>query len=95
MIDKIKNWLIIILIALVGYYYVINAIKSSKLDKQSKQITELESKVEHLELEKKADVAANNEKAKLKDAMDSSKDTDNLNHVPDANILMQLRADPV
>lgn len=95
MIDKIKNWLIIILIALVGYYYVINAIKSSKLDKQSKQITELEVKVEHLELEKKADVAANNEKAKLKDAMDKSKDTDNLNHVPDANILMQLRADPV
>lgn len=75
--------------------YVLNAIKDSKLDKQSKQITELESKVEHLELEKKADVAATNEKAKLKDAMDSSKDTDNLNHVPDANILMQLRADPV
>ena len=95
MIDKIKNWLIIILIVFGIAMYVLNAVKSSKLDKQSQQITELESKVEHLELEKKADVAANNEKAKLKDAMDNSKDTDNLNHVPDANILMQLRADPV
>lgn len=95
MLDKIKNWLIIILIVLGIVLYISGVIKDSKLDKQSKHITELESKVEHLELEKKADVATNNEKAKLKDAMDSSKDTDNLNHVPDANILMQLRADPV
>lgn len=95
MIDKIKNWLIIILIAVGLFYYISCAIKDSKLEKQSEKITELESKVEHLQLEEKARVAADKQKAELEKTMDSSKDTDNLNHVPDHDVLMQLRADPV
>lgn len=95
MIDKIKNWLIIFLIAFGVFYYISNAIKDSKLDKQSQQITELESKIENLELARKADVAASNKKAELEAKMDSSKDLDNLNHVPDVDILNQLRSNPV
>ena len=95
MLDKIKNWLIIILIAFGAFFYISNAIKDSKLDKQSQKIDELESKVEHLELARKADVAANNKKEELETKMDSSKDVDNLNHVPDADVLMQLRSDPL
>ena len=95
MLDKIKNWLIIILIALGTFFYISNVIKDSKLDKQSQKITELESKVEHLQLEEKARVAAANKKAELEAKMDSSKDIDNLNHVPDDNILNQLRSNPV
>lgn len=95
MIDKIKNWLIIILIVFGLFYYISDSVKESKINKLNDKLTQAESKIENLELARKADVATNNEKAKLKDAMDSSKDTDNLNHVPDASILMQLRADPV
>lgn len=95
MIDKIKNWLIIILIAFGAFYYISGAIKDSKLDKQSEKIAELESKVENLELARKADVAASNSKEKLKEKMDNSKDTDNLTHVPDVSILDELRKDPV
>lgn len=95
MIDKIKNCLIILLIAFGLFYYIANSIKDSKLEKQSEKITELESKVENLELARKADVAAANKKAELENKMDSSKDLDNLNHVPDADILNQLRSNPV
>lgn len=95
MIDKIKNYLIILLIAFGLFYYIANSIKDSKLEKQSEKITELESKVEHLELARKADVAANNKKAELEKKMDSSKDVDNLNHIPDVDVLMQLRSDPI
>lgn len=95
MIDKIKNYLIIFLIAFGLFYYIANSIKDSKLEKQSEKITELESKVENLELARKADVAASKSKEKLKEKMDNSKDVDNLNHVPDADILMQLRSDPL
>lgn len=95
MIDKIKNWLIMILIVLGIILYISCSIKDSKLDKQSKKIIELESKVENLELARKADVAASKSKEKLKEKMDSSKDTDNLTHVPDVSILDELRKDPV
>lgn len=95
MIDKIKNWLIIILIGVGLVLAVANQIKDSKLERQSERITKLESEVEHLELARKADVAANNKKEELETKMDSSKDTDNLNHVPDADILNQLRANPI
>jgi outer membrane murein-binding lipoprotein Lpp len=95
MIDKIKSWLILFLIGVDLVLLVSNRIKDSKLEKQSEKITELESKVEHLELARKADVAANNKKAELENKMDSSKDLDNLNHVPDADILNQLRSNPV
>lgn len=91
MLDKIKNWLIIILIALVGYYYVINAINGAKLNKLSEQLNKKDVEIERL----KADVAANNKKAELEKKMVSSKDVDNLNHVPDADVLMQLRSDPI
>lgn len=91
MIDKIKNWLIIILIALVGYYYVINAINGAKLNKISEQLNKKDVEIERL----KADVAANKQKAELEKKMVSSKDVDNLNHVPDADVLMQLRSDPI
>lgn len=77
------------------FYYISNSIKDSKLEKQSEKITELESKVENLELARKADVAAANKKAELEKKMDSSKDVDNINHVPDADVLMQLRSDPL
>lgn len=95
MIDKIKNCLIIFLIVFGLFYYIANSIKDSKLEKQSEKIIELESKVENLELARKADVAAANKKAELENKMDSSKDLDNLNHVPDADILNQLRSNPV
>lgn len=95
MLDKIKNWLIIILIVLGIILYISCSIKDSKLDKQSQKITELESKVENLELARKADVAASKQKAELEKTMDKSKDTDNLNHVPDADILNKLRSSPI
>lgn len=91
MLDKIKNWLIIILIALVGYYYVINAINGAKLNKISEQLNKKDVEIERL----KANVEASKQKAELEKKMDSSKDVDNLNHVPDADILMQLRSDPL
>lgn len=91
MLDKIKNWLIIILIALVGYYYVINAINGAKLNKISEQLNKKDVEIERL----KANVETGKQKAELEKKMDSSKDVDNLNHVPDADILMQLRSDPL
>lgn len=91
MLDKIKNWLIIILIALVGYYYIINAINGAKLDKISEQLNKKDVEIERL----KANVETGKQKAELEKKMDSSKDVDNLNHVPDADVLMQLRSDPI
>jgi sortase (surface protein transpeptidase) len=95
MIDKIKNWLIIILIAFGLFYYISDSIKESKINKLNDKLTQAESKIENLELARKADVATNNEKAKLKDKINGSKDLDNLNHVPDSDILNQLRSDPI
>ena len=77
--------------ALVGYYYVINAINGIKLDKMSEQLNKKDVEIERL----KANVEAGKQKAELEKKMDSSKDVDNLNHVPDADILMQLRSDPI
>lgn len=91
MLDKIKNWLIIILIALVGYYYIINAINGAKLNKLSEQLNKKDVEIERL----KANVETGKQKAELEKKMDSSKDVDNLNHVPDADVLMQLRSDPI
>jgi outer membrane murein-binding lipoprotein Lpp len=91
MLDKIKNWLIIILIALVGYYYVINAINGAKLNKLSEQLNKKDVEIERL----KANVETGKQKAELEKKMDSSKDVDNLNHVPDTDVLMQLRSDPL
>lgn len=91
MLDKIKNWLIIILIALVGYYYVINAINGAKLDKLSEQLNKKDVEIERL----KANVEAGKQKAELEKKMDGSKDVDNINHIPDADVLMQLRSDPI
>lgn len=51
--------------------------------------------VENLKGRINADVEANKQKAELEKKISSSKDTDNLNHVPDADILEQLRSDPV
>lgn len=95
MIDKIKNWLIIILIAFGLFYYISDSIKESKINKLNDKLTQAESKIENLELARKADVATNNEKEKLKDKINGSKDLDNLNHVPDSDILNQLRSDPI
>lgn len=95
MIDKIKNWLIIILIAFGLFYYISDSIKESKINKLNDKLTQAEAKIENLELARKADVATNNEKAKLKDKINGSKDLDNLNHVPDSDILNQLRSDPI
>ena len=91
MLDKIKNWLIIILIALVGYYYIINAINGAKLNKISEQLNKKDVEIERL----KANVETGKQKAELEKKMDSSKDVDNFNHVPDADVLMQLRSDPI
>lgn len=91
MLDKIKNWLIIILIALVGYYYVINAINSAKLNKISEQLNKKDVEIERL----KANVETGKQKAELEKKMVSSKDVDNLNHIPDVDVLMQLRSDPL
>ena len=91
MLDKIKNWLIIILIALVGYYYVINAINGIKLDKMSEQLNKKDVEIERL----KANVETGKQKAELEKKMDSSKDVDNINHIPDVDVLMQLRSDPI
>lgn len=91
MLDKIKNWLIIILIALVGYYYVINAINGAKLNKLSEQLNKKDVEIERL----KASVETGKQKAELEKKMDSSKDVDNINHIPDADVLMQLRSDPI
>lgn len=95
MIDKIKNWLIIFLIAFGLFYCISDSIKESKINKLNDKLTQAESKIENLELARKADVATNNEKAKLKDKINGSKDLDNLNHVPDSDILNQLRSDPI
>ena len=91
MLDKIKNWLIIILIALVGYYYVINAINGAKLNKLSEQLNKKDVEIERL----KANVETGKQKAELEKKMVSSKDVDNLNHIPDVDVLMQLRSDPI
>lgn len=95
MIDKIKDWLIIFLIAFGLFYYISDSIKESKINKLNDKLTQAESKIENLELARKADVATNNEKEKLKDKINGSKDLDNLNHVPDSDILNQLRSDPI
>ena len=51
--------------------------------------------VENLKGRINAEVEAGKQKAELEKKMDSSKDTDNLKHVPDTDILEQLRSDPV
>lgn len=69
--------------------------KSNQAEKYKSKWQESESKVENLQERINASVAANKQKAELEKKMDSSKDVDNLNHVPDADVLMQLRSSPI
>ena len=69
--------------------------QSNQTEKYKTKWQESESKVENLQERINASVAANKQKAELEKKMDSSKDVDNLNHVPDADVLMQLRSSPI
>lgn len=84
----------ILLIALLVVYFMYSY-KSAQSDKYKEKWETAESKVENLQGRIKADVAASKQKTELKNTMDSSKDMDNLKHVPDAAILNQLRSSPI
>ena len=92
---KIYQIAIIILLAVVLGYAVMYDYKSKEADRYKANWEESESKVENLQGRINADVEASKQKAKLKNTMDNSKDMDNLKHVPDADILNQLRSSPV
>ena len=84
----------ILLIALLAIYFMYSY-KSAQADKYKEKWESAESKVENLQGRINADVAASKQKAELKNKMDSSKDMDNLKHIPDADILNQLRSSPI
>lgn len=69
--------------------------KCTQADKYKYNWETEKSKNENLQGRINADVAASKQKAELEKKISSSKDTDNLNHVPDNDILEQLRSDPV
>lgn len=84
----------ILLIALLVVYFMYSY-KSAQADKYKTKWQESEAKVENLQERIKANVAASKQKAELEKTMDNSKDSDNLNYVPDISILNQLRKSPV
>ena len=92
---KIYQIVIMILLAVVLGYTVMYNYKSAQADKYKYNWETEKSKNENLQGKVNAYVEASKQKAELETKMDSSKDVDNLNHVPDADILMQLRSDPV
>lgn len=69
--------------------------KCTQADKYQYNWETEKSKNENLQGRINANVEAGKQKAELEKKMDDSKDVDNLNHVPDADILMQLRSDPI
>lgn len=69
--------------------------QSSQTDKYKSKWQESEAKVENLQERVNANMAANKHKAELEKKISNSKDIDNLDHIPDADILEQLRSDPV
>lgn len=85
---------VISLIALIilGIMY---SYQSSQTEKYKSKWQESEAKVENLQERVNANMAANKQKAELEKKMSNSKDIDNLNHIPDADILNQLRSSPV
>lgn len=85
---------VISLIALIILGLMYNY-QSSQTEKYKSKWQESEAKVENLQERVNANVAANKQKAELEKKMSNSKDIDNLNHVPDVNILNQLRSSPV
>lgn len=84
----------ILLISLLAVYFMYNY-KCTQVDKYKYNWETEKSKNENLQGRINADVEASKQKAELEKKISSSKDTDNLNHVPDADILEQLRSDPV
>ena len=69
--------------------------EKNQAEKYKSKWQESELKVDNLEKRIQANVAADKKKAELEKKMSSSKDTDNLNHVPDVDILNQLRSSPL
>lgn len=69
--------------------------KCTQADKYKYNWETEKSKNENLQGRINANVEADKQKAELEKTMDSSKDIYNLSHVPDNDILMRLRSDPV
>lgn len=79
-------------IIVIGFMY---SYEKNQAEKYKSKWQESELKVDNLEKRIQANVAADKKKAELEKKMSSSKDTDNLNHVPDVDILNQLRSSPL
>ena len=95
MLDKIKNWLIIILIALVGYYYIINAINGAKLNKISQKIAQTEYNLEkykaQLEKEHNDKVELDKQYKKLEAKAKSDKDFNLYADISSSPVVIELR----
>lgn len=79
-------------IIVIGFMY---SYEKNQAEKYKSKWQESELKVDNLEKRIQANVAADKKKAELEKKMSSSKDIDNLNHVPDVDILNQLRSSPL
>ena len=79
-------------IIVIGFMY---SYEKNQAEKYKSKWQESELKVDNLEKRIQANVAAEKKKAELEKKMSGSKDIDNLNHVPDDDILNQLRSSPL
>ena len=92
---KIYQITIIILVFSLLVCAVMYNYKSTQADKYKYNWEMEKSRNENLQGRINANVEASKQKEKLEKKIDSSKDIDNLNHVPDADVLEQLRSDTV
>lgn len=92
MIDKLKNWLIIILMMFTLYLVVTNAATNALVKKQSEQISKQELQITNLQQRINADVEASKQKTDLKKEVNNNEDSAVINHVFSASVLNRLRA---
>lgn len=95
MIDKIKNFLIIFLIAFGLFYYISCAIKDSKLEKQSEKIAQTEYNLEkykaQLEKEHNDKVELDKQYKKLEAKAKSDKDFNWYADISSSPVIIELR----
>ena len=92
---KFYQVLCVILLVAVLVYALMDNYHANQANKYKVKWEEEKSMNENLQERINANMESDKQKAELEKTMDSSKDIDNLNYVPDANILMRLREDPV
>lgn len=68
---------------------------ASEAEKYKNKWEQSEAKIDNLQGRIKANVEADKQKSKLERAMANSKDVNNLRRIPSADILVQLREDPL